>query len=165
MCERLALLLWIQWRILWISSKGTNVRISLLWLVLASVLPVEYLTSGNHVLCQVSHHRMVKHLNLFTFSYSATTRTGAPGRRLSNHNIFKKQKILKLFLANGPIKFKVQPCNCWKLYNHLNSGNSPQIHESYRSVCKKSWKSFFFFQKLLWLDNLLPSAPVRFNQE
>ena len=100
MCERLALLLWIQWRILWISSKETNVRISLLWLVLASVLPVEYLTSGNwgHVLYQVPHHGTVKHFNLFTSSYSTTTQTGALGRRLSNHNIFWKQKILLFFL-------------------------------------------------------------------
>ena len=147
MCERLALLLWIQWRILWISSKETNVRISLSWLVLASVLPVEFLTSGNwgHVLCQVPHHGTVKHFNLFTFSYSATTRTGAPGRRLSNHNIFWKQKIL-LFFTNGPINFKVQPCNRWKLYNYLNLGNSPKIHESYWSVCKKNLKTFFFFK-------------------
>ena len=41
-------------------------------------------------------------------SYSATTRTGALGRRLSNHKVFlKKKKILKFF-ANGPIKFKHQ---------------------------------------------------------
>ena len=31
-------------------------------------------------------------------NYSATTRTGALERRLSNHNVFRKQKILKVFL-------------------------------------------------------------------
>ena len=45
----------------------------------------------------------------------------ALGRRVSNHNVFVfvfffwKQKILKYFFANGPIKFKVQQCNRWKL--------------------------------------------------
>ena len=36
---------------------------------------------------------------------SATTRIRAVGRRLSNHNGFRKQKILKFFFPNGPITF------------------------------------------------------------
>ena len=33
----------------------------------------------------------------FLSNYSATIRTGAPGRRVSNNNVFWKQKILKFF--------------------------------------------------------------------
>ena len=40
--------------------------------------------------------RVSRHLNLENV-YSATTRTGALGRRLCNHNGFRKQKILKFF--------------------------------------------------------------------
>ena len=38
-------------------------------------------------------------------SYSATTRTGALGRRLSNHNVFLKTKDSQIS-CNGPMKFK-----------------------------------------------------------
>ena len=44
---------------------------------------------------------------------SVTTQTGPLGRRLSNPKDFWKQKILKFFffLANGPVKFKIQLYN------------------------------------------------------
>ena len=42
---------------------------------------------------------------------SVTTQTGPLARRLSNPKDFWKQKILKFFFANGPIKFKIQLYN------------------------------------------------------
>ena len=43
------------------------------------------------------------------------TQTGTLGRKLSNHNVFRKQKpFLKFFFfffANRPIKFKIQISN------------------------------------------------------
>ena len=64
-------------------------------------------------------------------------------KRLPNH-VFWKQKILKLWkLFKKPFELT------WPLRN------SPQINEWYWSIV-----IIFCFQKKLWLNNLLPSAPV-----
>ena len=68
---------------------------------------------------------------------------------------FENKRFSSIF-ANGPRKFKVQQCNCWKLENRLNlpelSGNSPQIHECYWSVGqKKTWESFVFKNQCDWI--------------
>ena len=48
------------------------------------------------------------HLRLFfTIIFSATTRTGARGTRLSNNIVFGNKRFSSSF-ANGPIKFKFQ---------------------------------------------------------
>ena len=47
-------------------------------------------------------------------SYNATTQTGARGRRLSNHNVFWKQRILNFF-ANGPMIFINLRAVSWKV--------------------------------------------------
>ena len=46
---------------------------------------------------RVSRHLTLRLSLLWVNVYSATTRTGALGRRLCNHNGFRKQKILKFF--------------------------------------------------------------------
>ena len=46
---------------------------------------------------RVSRHLTLRLSLLWVNVYSATTQTGALGRRLSNHNGFPKQKILKFF--------------------------------------------------------------------
>ena len=46
---------------------------------------------------RVSRHLTLRLSLLWVYVYSATTRTGALGRRLCNHNGFRKQKILKFF--------------------------------------------------------------------
>ena len=47
---------------------------------------------------RVSIHLTLRLSLLWVNVYGATTRTGALGRRLSNHNGFRKQKILKFFV-------------------------------------------------------------------
>ena len=92
--------------------------------------------------------------------YNVTTRTGALGRRLSNHKVFLKTKDSRFF-ANGTIEFKVQLCNRWKLLNRLNlpdvSGKSTQIYECYRSrFAKKTWESFVFKKSCDWMIFQVP---------
>ena len=48
---------------------------------------------------RVSRHLTLRLSLLWVNVYSATTRAGALGRRLCNHNGFRKQKILKFFLV------------------------------------------------------------------
>ena len=58
------------------------------------------------------------------------------------------------FFANAPITFKKMRAVSWEVrYAWLNL-------EFYCSVCKKTLR-IYDFQKTLWLDNLLTSAPVR----
>ena len=54
------------------------------------------------------------------------------------------------FFANGPVKFKIQLCNRWKLLNRLDlSENSPQIYECY-PFAKKTWGSFVVRNRCDW---------------
>ena len=54
-------------------------------------------------------------------------------------------------ITNGPIKFMVQLCNRWKLWNHLNlpdlSGNNPQILLMLLVRLKKNLRIFCFQKK------------------
>lgn len=79
---------------------------------------------------------------------------------------FFENKRFWSFFANRPIKFNFQLYttveNFKSLWTYLTSQEMVlKIHDFYGSVCKKPWESFFFFRKMLWLDNLCPSSAVR----
>ena len=72
--------------------------------------------------------------------YSGTTRTGALGRRLSNHNVFWKdsQVFLQTDQENSRFNY-MQRLKTFMPFELTDlSGNSPQIYECYWSVCKNT---------------------------
>ena len=100
----------------------------------------------------------------YSCDHSATTWIGALGWRLSNHIGFWKQRILKFFFGqqtNNIHEFE----GCF--LKAQVSSNGFQVFNSY--IVEpwifldrlQKYLRIFYFQKTLWLDTLLPSAPVR----
>ena len=83
-------------------------------------------------------------------SYSATTRTRALGRSLSNHNDFWKQKILNFF-DKGTNKIQgstIQPLKTLKPFDLTwPVRKQPSNLWTYWSACLKSWESFVFISR------------------
>ena len=86
----------------------------------------------------------------FKVNYSATTRTGALGTRLSNHNVFWKQKILIFFFKRTNkiqgstiklLKYSKSLELTWPFRKH------PKNYERFWFVCKKKPWEFFVFKK------------------
>ena len=95
--------------------------------------------------------------------YSATSRTGALGRRLSIHNGFWKQTILKFFGKRTTNIHKFEDCSPRGQVSNVFNGCivEPYILLFRLQKKKKLENLFSVFKKMLWLDNLLPSASVR----
>ena len=93
--------------------------------------------------------------------YIVTTRTGALGRRLSNHKVFWKQKILKFFCKQtNKIQGSTMPVENYRtVWTCLTSQEKALKFMNVIGPFAKNLR-IFCFQKKLWLDNL-PSAPVR----
>ena len=86
--------------------------------------------------------------------YIATTGTRFTWKKIIQSQRFLKTTDSPAFFANAPITFKKMRAVSWEVrYAWLNL-------EFYCSVCKKTLR-IYDFQKTLWLDNLLSSAPVR----
>ena len=94
-----------------------------------------------------------------------TTLTGGTWkRRLSNHNDFWKQKILKFFCKRTNNIHEFEGCvlrgrvrsNAFKSFQRLYSWILNFIGPFAKKILR-----IFCFQKSLWVDNLSPSAPVR----
>ena len=92
------------------------------------------------------------YLDLFVENWLFYTATSWTRGLVQSQGPLKTQ--FSSFSANGRIKFKVQLCNCWKIWNHLNLPdlleNSPQIYECYCSLrtffCKEHCDWIIFFQ-------------------
>ena len=108
-----------------------------------------------------------------TSIFSADTQTGTIGRRLSNHNVFWKQKIVKFslfffFFANRPTKFKVQLATVENSKTVLSCQPRPLRKErsnvigpfAKQKTKKKRGRENLLFSLTLWLANLLASDPV-----
>ena len=89
----------------------------------------------------------------FKVNYSATTRTGALGTRLSNHNVFWKQKIFLFFFKRTnkiqgstikPLKTLKSLELTWPVF-----GNTPQNYECFWFVCKKNLENFLFSKNVV----------------
>ena len=88
------------------------------------------------------------------------------GRGLSNHNDFWKQKILKFL---GKRTNNVRGLKGCFLRGQVHSFgfkdfNGCLLEPWILLVCLQKILRIFCFQKSLWLDNLLPSAPVQVSR-
>ena len=78
-------------------------------------------------------------------NYNATIRTGAPGRRVSNNNVFWKQKILKFFCkrTNKIQGFKNATVEKKTVWTYLTSLETTlKFMNVIGPFAKKPWVSF-----------------------
>ena len=95
--------------------------------------------------------------------HSAKTQTKLLGRRLPNHNVFRKQKIINFFCKQTNniqiLNYKTVE-NFKPIWTYLASQETALIFMNVNGRYAKKKLGIFCFHKTLWLDNLLPSAPV-----
>ena len=98
----------------------------------------------------------------FSVSYSVTVRPGALGRRLSNHNVFLKTRFLS-FSSDAPIKFSFNYTSVVNFKTVWTCLTSQETVLKFINVVGPFAKEIenLCVQKPFWLDNLLPSVPVR----
>ena len=94
--------------------------------------------------------------------HSAKTQTKLLGRRLPNHNVFWKQKIIKFFCKQTN-NIQISTIKLLKTLSPFELTWPPRKQPSYLWMLLVGMQKklvIFCFHTTLWLDNLLPRAPV-----